>query len=111
MVVCMSNNFHGRAKIGSREVVGFGINGEYVYVDRIDFPCPAIRFKEVKGGLVQLKEKEKGDWKNLSIDEKKTRKLNESATFKYGQLINCSSFVSVPGKFHANICRMSSTHR
>ncbi len=36
----------GRAKIGSREVVGWGINGEYTYVDHIAFPMPAIRFKE-----------------------------------------------------------------
>lgn len=74
-VVCLANNYHGRAKIGDREVVGFGINGEYSYTDRIDFPAPAIRFKEIKGDLVQLKEKEKGDWKKLSIDEKKKRKF------------------------------------
>ena len=74
VVVCITNAYHGRNKIGSREVVGFGINGEYAYNDRMDFPCPAIRFKEVKGDLVQLKEKEKGDWKKLSIEEKKTRK-------------------------------------
>jgi len=71
VLVCVTNNYYGRAKIGDREVVGFGINGEYTYNDRMDFPCPAIRFKEIKGDLVALREKEKGDWKKLTIDEKK----------------------------------------
>lgn len=57
--------------IGSREVVGYGCNGSYDYFDRMDLPYPAIRFKEVKGDLVDIKEKEKGDWKNLTVDEKK----------------------------------------
>ena len=33
-------------KIGNRDVVGFGWNGEPTYYDRPDFPMPAIRFKE-----------------------------------------------------------------
>ena len=37
---------HNRARIGSREVVGFGFNGQCSYQDRTDFPMPAIRFKE-----------------------------------------------------------------
>jgi hypothetical protein len=37
---------HGRSRIGNREVVGFGYNGQYSYQDRVDFPMPAIRFKE-----------------------------------------------------------------
>jgi cytochrome c oxidase subunit 4 len=37
---------HGRSRIGNREVVGFGFNGQYSYQDRVDFPMPAIRFKE-----------------------------------------------------------------
>lgn len=35
-----------QAKIGNREVVGYGWNGEPVYQDRVDYPMPAIRFKE-----------------------------------------------------------------
>ena len=35
------NAFHG-----NREVVGFGMNGGTFYVDRYDYPMPAIRFKE-----------------------------------------------------------------
>lgn len=34
------------AKIGNRDVVGYGWNGQPVYQDRVDFPMPAIRFKE-----------------------------------------------------------------
>ena len=34
-------------KIGSREVVGFGTNGVPNYLDRVDFPMPAIRYKEI----------------------------------------------------------------
>lgn len=33
-------------KVGKREVVGYGVNGLPVYVDRVDYPMPAIRFKE-----------------------------------------------------------------
>lgn len=34
------------SKIGNREVVGFGFNGTANYIDRVDIPMPAIRFKE-----------------------------------------------------------------
>lgn len=37
---------HNRSRIGNRDVVGYGLNGEYTYVDHIAFPMPAIRFKE-----------------------------------------------------------------
>lgn len=33
-------------RVGNRDVVGFGYNGEPTYLDRVDFPCPAIRWKE-----------------------------------------------------------------
>lgn len=33
-------------KLGNRDVVGFGWNGEPTYHDRPDFPMPAIRFGE-----------------------------------------------------------------
>ena len=36
----------GRSKIGNREVVGYGMNGQYSYIDHINNPLPAIRFKE-----------------------------------------------------------------
>lgn len=37
---------HNRSRIGNREVVGYGLNGEYTYVDHIAFPMPAVRFRE-----------------------------------------------------------------
>ncbi|XP_012221014.1 cytochrome c oxidase subunit 4 isoform 1, mitochondrial [Linepithema humile] len=58
-------------RIGNRDVVGFGYNGEPVYVDRVDFPCPAIRWKENTPDVMALREKEKGDWKKLSVEEKR----------------------------------------
>lgn len=36
-----------KAAIGNREIVGFGMNGQPNYIDRVDFPLPAIRYKEV----------------------------------------------------------------
>lgn len=33
-------------KIGTREIVGYGWNGLPSYADRLDFPFPAIRFRE-----------------------------------------------------------------
>jgi len=73
------NDHHGgefqrlpiKCEIGSREIVGFGMNGEEVYVDHVGFPFPAIRFKEDTPAILKLKEKEKGDWKKMTIHEKK----------------------------------------
>ncbi|XP_076296063.1 cytochrome c oxidase subunit 4 isoform 1, mitochondrial [Lasioglossum baleicum] len=64
--------FHFPDKIGNREVVGYGYNGEETYMDRCDYPLPAIRFKANTPDIMALREKEKGDWKKLSIEEKKT---------------------------------------
>ncbi|KAF4526407.1 hypothetical protein B566_EDAN016881 [Ephemera danica] len=62
---------HGQSRIGSREVVGFGFNGQANYVDRTDFPMPAIRFKENTPDIQALRTKEQGDWKKLTLEEKK----------------------------------------
>jgi len=59
------------AKIGNRDIVGYGWNGQPIYQDRVDFPMPAIRFKENTPDVLALREKEKGDWKKMSIQEKK----------------------------------------
>lgn len=40
----MSSDNH--SVIGNREVVGYGFNGQPNYVDRADFPMPAIRWRE-----------------------------------------------------------------
>jgi len=57
--------------IGKREVVGYGINGEANYMDNVMAPFPAIRFKEDVGEIVALRQKEQGDWKKMTKEEKK----------------------------------------
>merc|ERR1719391_1035344 len=60
-----------KVNIGKREVVGYGGNGEATYIDSVMHPFPAIRFKEDAGDVAKLREKEKGDWKKLTLAEKK----------------------------------------
>ncbi|KAJ8680440.1 hypothetical protein QAD02_016227 [Eretmocerus hayati] len=57
---------------GKREVVCYGASGEPTYIDCVEYPWPAIRYKEMTPDLLALREKEKGDWKKLSIEDKKT---------------------------------------
>ncbi|XP_049880226.1 cytochrome c oxidase subunit 4 isoform 1, mitochondrial-like [Pectinophora gossypiella] len=59
------------AKVGNREWVGFGYNGQPNYVDRTDFPMPAVRFQPDTPDIKVLRQKEKGDWKKLTLEEKK----------------------------------------
>ncbi|KAL5108175.1 BolA-like protein 3 [Taenia crassiceps] len=56
--------------IGNREIVGFGRNGNPQYLDDLHFPYPSIRFRE-NDDFEALRKKELGDWKDLTIDEKK----------------------------------------
>lgn len=63
--------YHARAKLGNRDVVGYGHNGEPTYEDRGDFPCPAVRFTENTADVLALREKEKGSWKELSLEDRK----------------------------------------
>jgi len=58
-------------KIGDRDIVGSGWNNRPQYADRRQFPYPAVRYGENNATLAILREKEKGDWKNLSLEEKK----------------------------------------
>merc|ERR1719250_534178 len=60
-----------KVDIGSREIVGYGVNGEVTYIDSVMAPFPAIRFKEDKGEIAALRTKEQGDWKKLTTEEKK----------------------------------------
>ncbi|KAH8342703.1 hypothetical protein KR084_000586 [Drosophila pseudotakahashii] len=60
-----------RLLIGDREVVGYGINGRPLYFDSQDCPFPAIRYREVTPELCAIREKELGDWKKLSLEDKK----------------------------------------
>ena len=59
------------ALAGNRRIVGFGKNGYVEYEDLEGYPCPAINFKEDVGEIANLREKEKGDWNNLTVAEKK----------------------------------------
>ncbi|KAK9503600.1 hypothetical protein O3M35_010128 [Rhynocoris fuscipes] len=59
------------SNIGNRDIVGYGINGTPSYEDREDFPLPAVRFRPNTPDILELRKKEKGDWKALSIAEKK----------------------------------------
>lgn len=60
-----------RFRIGNREIVGPSTTPIDTYYDRIDHPCPPIRFKEPTAEISALREKEKNSWKSLTIDEKK----------------------------------------
>uniref|UniRef100_T1GFW0 Cytochrome c oxidase subunit 4 n=1 Tax=Megaselia scalaris TaxID=36166 RepID=T1GFW0_MEGSC len=62
---------HQYLKIGNREVVGYGFNGEPCYQDRVDYPFPSIRFREDNPDICKIREKERCDWNNLTKDEKK----------------------------------------
>ncbi|XP_049880354.1 cytochrome c oxidase subunit 4 isoform 1, mitochondrial-like [Pectinophora gossypiella] len=67
----LTRNVHGNSRIGTREVVGHGHNGSCNYKDDAHFPFPAIRFQENTSQIQALREKEKGDWKFLSLEDKK----------------------------------------
>ncbi|KAL4717680.1 hypothetical protein ACJJTC_000829 [Scirpophaga incertulas] len=62
---------YGTSRIGNRDVVGHGVNGMANYQDDAHFPFPAIRFKENSADICALREKEKGDWKQLCCEDKK----------------------------------------
>jgi cytochrome c oxidase subunit 4 len=58
-------------KLGNRDIVAYGWNGYPTYIDRAEFPCPPVRFKENTPDVVALRAKELGDWKALSLADKK----------------------------------------
>ncbi|KAL7288031.1 hypothetical protein TKK_0017827 [Trichogramma kaykai] len=60
-----------KAIIGNREIVSHGCNGLAIYNDDENYPFPAIRYKEPDPDIAALREKERGDWRDLSIEEKK----------------------------------------
>lgn len=74
-----------RETIGDREVVGYGWSGEPAYADSIIWPYPAIRFRRPEAIDASLLKKELGDWKNLSVDEKK-------ALYRYS---HCETFAEM----------------
>lgn len=46
LVKWSQRRIHGKCRIGTREVVGFGCNGTAAYKDDAHFPFPSIRFQE-----------------------------------------------------------------
>ena len=58
-------------RIGNREIVGYGLKGKPEYFDLVMFPCPSIRWEADTPAIAALRNKEKGDWKQLSVEEKK----------------------------------------
>jgi len=58
-------------KLGNRDIVAYGWNGYPSYIDRSEFPCPPVRFRENSKEIEALRVKEKGDWKTLSLADKK----------------------------------------
>lgn len=65
-------------RIGNREFVGYGRNGDPSYFDAPDCPCPSVRWKEDTDEIRKLREKAKGDWSALSIAEKKACKNKQT---------------------------------
>jgi hypothetical protein len=61
-------------RIGQREIVGYGRNGEPSYFDAPDCPCPAVRWREDTPEIKKLREKAKGDWSKMTVEEKKACK-------------------------------------
>ena len=43
-----------KVQIGTREVVGYGNNGEESYMDDLHYPFPAIRFQEDSTGSIKV---------------------------------------------------------
>jgi len=60
-----------QCEIGTREVVGFGLKGESMYHETLHAPFPAIRFKEENEAIAAIRQKEIGDWKKMTLHEKK----------------------------------------
>nr|AIX97470.1 mitochondrial cytochrome c oxidase subunit 4 isoform 1 [Ceratosolen solmsi] len=58
-------------KIGNREILSNCTFAEPTYIDHWVFPLPTLRYKEITPNIQTLRNKEKGDWRHLSIAEKK----------------------------------------
>jgi hypothetical protein len=90
-------------RIGNREIVGYGLKGKPEYFDLIMFPCPSIRWEADTPAIAALRKKEQGDWKQLSVAEKKQCKFSRRNFFGKTFLF------SISRKFSSNIRRIYST--
>ena len=95
-------------RIGNREIVGYGLKGKPEYFDLVMFPCPSIRWEADTPEIVELKEKEKGDWKQLTIDEKK-RCISLLGFYRLFLLIGNFFLSSISSKFSSNVRRVHSS--
>jgi hypothetical protein len=75
-------------RIGNREIVGYGLKGKPEYFDTVMFPCPSIRWEADTPEIAELRKKEKGDWKQLSVAEKKKRKFYLEFLFCYFRILS-----------------------
>merc|ERR1711860_214182 len=62
---------HMYPKTGNRDLVGQGYGGGGKYMDRIDYPCPAVRWGANTPEVMALREKEKDSWTKLTLEERK----------------------------------------
>lgn len=92
-------------KIGNREIVGYGMKGKAEYFDLVMFPCPSIRWEADTPEIAALRQKEKGDWKQLSVEEKKkcVYSLYKTCCFFIVQS-RSMFFFSVSSQFPSNFC-------
>ena len=70
------------------------------YQDRIDYWYPAIRFRKEDDVSRPLREKEKGDWKNLSLEDKKTRSFFFFVLFQKSKFLNVSKIRLFPQNYN-----------
>jgi hypothetical protein len=66
-----ANRMRMHPRIGNRAIVGYGLKGKPEYFDLIMFPCPSIRWEADTPEVAALRKKEEGDWKQLSVQDKK----------------------------------------
>uniref|UniRef100_A0A915PIH4 Uncharacterized protein n=1 Tax=Setaria digitata TaxID=48799 RepID=A0A915PIH4_9BILA len=59
-----------KQRIGQREIVGPS-SGGYHFIDSTDRPYPPLRFRADDDIIKPIREKEKDDWKKLTMEEKK----------------------------------------
>jgi hypothetical protein len=84
-------------RIGNREIVGYGLKGKPEYFDTVMFPCPSIRWEADTPEIAALRKKEQGDWKQLSVADKK------QCNFRLKSLFFKKFLFSISRKFSSNI--------
>lgn len=93
-----------------------------IYQDRLDYWYPAIRFRKDDSTISAIRQKEQGDWKNLSAEDKKTCEFSRTFLFfivlvnyvsnHFLRVVICVSFYSfsVPLCLPSNSLRVRSSY-